>query len=81
MTCLAASNRGRLAGEDVRFGDRRGDAVLADRKVLVDDVEGVQELALVLVDALDLDVEERRRSTAIRVVSAIWRRAAPCSAA
>ena len=44
------------------YGARRasaGVAVFDDAQVEMDDVQRVEQLALVLVDALDLDVEER----------------------
>ena len=48
-----------LAAEDHRAGHDRGSTVALDALVEADDVQDVQVLALVLVDALDLDVEHR----------------------
>ena len=49
--------RGGLGAEDDRNGVLR-QAALLDLQVLLDDVQGVHLLALVLVEALDLDVED-----------------------
>ena len=48
-----------LGGEDVGAREEAGLRVGLQLEVLVDDVHDVEELALVLVHALDLDVEER----------------------
>ena len=49
---------GGLAGEDVGVGHCRKLAMFHDAQVVADDVHQVQQLALVLVDALDVYVED-----------------------
>ena len=50
-----------LAGEDVGARRRRHFAALHDAQVIANDAHHVQQLPLVLVDALDLHVEHRIR--------------------
>ena len=50
--------RGGLGAEEVGLGREGGVGVLPQGEIIVDDVQGVEVLALVLVQALDLHVED-----------------------